>query len=88
MLLLALVGVPAEDIAADYELSAERLATRYATRGEPDQNPVIDAFLAERGTTGGELIVATLADLDIKAHLQLGDHHVTALRERVVSSGG
>ena len=53
MLLLALVGVAVEDIAADYALSAERLAARYAARGEPDQGPLVEAFLADRGTSGG-----------------------------------
>ena len=40
MLLLALAGVAVEDIAADYALSAERLAARCAARGEPDQGPL------------------------------------------------
>lgn len=40
MLLLALVGVAPEEIAADYELSAERLRARYAARGEEDQGPL------------------------------------------------
>ncbi len=39
MLVLALVGVAPEEIAADYALSAERLPARYAARGEEDQGP-------------------------------------------------
>ena len=65
MLLLRLVGVAVEDIAADYAMSAERLPARYAARGEPDQGPLLEAFLAERGTSAAELIVTTLRDLDI-----------------------
>lgn len=37
MRLLALAGVPAYVIAADYELSFERLPARYAARGEEDE---------------------------------------------------
>ncbi len=86
MLLLRLVGVAVEDIAADYALSAERLPARYAARGEPDQGPLLEAFLAERGTSAAELIVTTLRDLDIHAALQhagLTSRDVSALRLRL-----
>jgi protein tyrosine/serine phosphatase len=69
MLLLGLVGVEPEHIAADYALSAERLPARYAARGEPDQGPLLEAFLADRGTSAAELITATLRDIDIDATL-------------------
>ena len=38
MLVLALAGVPAEEIAADYMLSGERLPAKYAARGEPAED--------------------------------------------------
>ena len=87
MLLLALAGVAVEDIAADYALSAERLAARYAARGEPDQGPLVDAFLAHRGTSGAELIATLVRDLDVEgvlrdAGLTRGDVH--ALRQRLL----
>ena len=74
MLLLALVGVAPETIAADYELS-----------GPPDDD--VRAFLAERGTTAGELIVETLAGLDVEARLRaagLTDDHLVRLAGRLV----
>lgn len=89
MLLLALVGVAAEDIAADYALSTERLRARYAARGEDDQGPRLESFLAEQGTTAGEVIIAILAELDVETRLRdagLTDQDLTALRRRLVSS--
>ena len=87
MLLLALVGVAVEEIAADYGLSAERLTARYAARGEPDQGPPVEAFLADRGTSAAELITALLRDLDVEATLLdagLTSQDVSALRRRLL----
>jgi protein-tyrosine phosphatase len=87
MLLLALVGVTPEEIAADYALSAERLPARYAARGEQDQGPLLEAYLADLGTTAGELIVATLAGLDVETCLLeagLTGEDVAALRRRLL----
>jgi protein tyrosine/serine phosphatase len=87
MLVLALAGVTAQEIAADYELSAERLPARYAARGEQDQGPVLAGFLRERGTTAGQLIVETLAGLDIEARLLgagLTRADVSRLRRRLL----
>jgi protein-tyrosine phosphatase len=88
MLALALVGVAHDEIAADYALSGERLRARYAARGEPDQGPLLDSFLAERGTTARELVVATLAALDVETCLRDGgltDPQLAALRRRIVA---
>ena len=87
MLLLALVGVAVEEIVADYGLSAERLTVRYAARGEPDQGPLVEAFLADRGTSAVELITALLRDLDVEATLLdagLTSQDVSALRRRLL----
>lgn len=87
MLLLHLVSVPVEEIAADYAISAERLPARYAALGEPDQGPEIDAFLAERGTSAPELIADTLSSLEIADLLRAGgltDADVALLRERLL----
>jgi protein-tyrosine phosphatase len=88
MLLLALAGVSAHDIAADYALSRQRLAVRYAALGDVDEGPLLEAFLTQRGTTGEALIVETLADLDVESHLRdagltAGDE--AALRARLIS---
>ena len=89
MLLLAVAGVTPEEIAADYALSAERLPGRYAARGEPDQGPLLDGFLAERGTTAGEVILETLAGLDVEARLRdagLTGADVDAIRRRMLGA--
>ena len=86
MLLLGLAGVAAEEIAADYAMSARRLRARSAARGEPDQGPLLEAFLAERGTSAAELIVTMLRDLDIEAalrHAGLTSQDARALRRRL-----
>ncbi len=88
MLLLALVGVPAEAIAADYALSFERLPARYAARGEEDQGPALRSYLADRGTSAEALIVELLASLDIEALLGLRREDLAALRNRLLSVGG
>jgi protein tyrosine/serine phosphatase len=89
LLVLALAGVTPEAIAADYALSAERLPARYAARGEPDQGPLVDAFLADRGTTGAELVRDLAAALDAEAALRPGGltgADVTALRRRLLGA--
>lgn len=88
MLLLALMGARPEVVADDYAVSARRLPARYAALGEPDQEPELEAFLAERGTTARELIIETLRDFDVRARLRDGgltDEHVAALRGRLVA---
>jgi protein-tyrosine phosphatase len=86
MLLLALAGVAPAQVAADYALSADRLGARAAALGEEDPGPPLRAFLADRGTTAEETIVATLAELDVEARLRdarLTDEDVEALRRRL-----
>ena len=87
MLLLGLVGVAAEDIASDYALSAEWLTARYAARGEPDQGPLLEAFLGDRGTSAAEVITTMLRALDVEATLLdagLTSQDVSALRRRLL----
>jgi protein-tyrosine phosphatase len=89
MLVLAVVGVAPEDIAADYALSAERLRARYAARGEEDEGALLDAFLESQATSAREIIIATLAELDVEAHLRAGgltDGDLVALRARLLGS--
>jgi protein-tyrosine phosphatase len=88
LLVLALAGVPPGAIAADYALSAERLPARYAAHGEPDQGPLLAAYLAERGTTAPELVAELVAGLDVRARLRAGgltDAQLDAVRHRLVA---
>jgi protein-tyrosine phosphatase len=62
-LLLAVAGVGAEEIAADYALGAEHVA-------DQDQRTVIDAFLAERGSSAREAMLEAFASLDVPAYLR------------------
>ena len=87
MLLLALLRVVPQHIADDYQLSASRLAGWFAARGEPDYGPAFAAFLAARGTTARELVIATLAELDVEGQLLeagLEADGLTRLRERAL----
>jgi protein-tyrosine phosphatase len=72
MLVLALAGVAASAIAAEYALS---------------DGPEGAAYLAERGTTAARVIEEMLAGFDVEAALRAGgltDASLAALRERVV----
>jgi protein-tyrosine phosphatase len=89
MLVLSLCGVAPEQIATDYALSAERLPARYAARGEEDEGPRLEAFLADRGTTAPDLLVETLSEVDVEAVLCAGglrDEQISALRRRLVDA--
>jgi protein-tyrosine phosphatase len=88
MLVLALVGVEPQVIAADYGLSDERLRPLYLSRGEADEAPAIAEFLRGRGTTAGEVIGETLAALDVEALLLgagLDQTDLSALRSRLLA---
>jgi protein-tyrosine phosphatase len=89
MLLLALVGVPAAEISADYELSAARLAPMYAAAGREDEGVQLAAYLAGRGTSAAEVIATTLSSLDVEGTLKAGgltNEDLAALRERMLES--
>lgn len=87
LLLLALVGVEADDIASDYELSYERMRPFYPESGEDDP----EAFLMSRGTSARASILDLLASIDVEDHLRRGglrDEHLTALRGRLLEPDG
>jgi hypothetical protein len=89
MLLLALLGVPPQRIAEDYEHSAVRLAAAFAARGETDHGTELREFLAARGTSARELIIATLAQLDVERLLRdagLTREDLALLRARALGS--
>jgi hypothetical protein len=90
MLLLDLVGVAPEQIAADHALSMGRLGPLFAEWGEDDHAPQIEAYLKREGTTARAVIVSMLAELDAEAYLReagLGDGDFTALRARLLAEG-
>ncbi|OLZ46823.1 protein tyrosine phosphatase [Amycolatopsis keratiniphila subsp. nogabecina] len=70
LLLLALADVEPQAIAADYALSAEALKALFAAMGTADQEPLIQAVLADRGTTVEEAVMATLEGFDVEQYLR------------------
>jgi protein-tyrosine phosphatase len=73
MLLLALAGVAPEEIAADYALSGDDHAE----------------FLASRGTSSTDVILSTLAELDVEDYLLasgVSPEDLAALRARMLRS--
>jgi protein-tyrosine phosphatase len=87
LLLLALAGVPAEAIAADYELSNLHLPARWAALGEEDQRAEIARILTDRGTSARELLLDIVAGLDAHAYLRgagLSEAELDGLRKRLV----
>jgi protein-tyrosine phosphatase len=86
LVLLHLVGVEPEAIAADHSMSNERLVPAWADLGMADQTTVIEESIANRKTTARESILATLADLDAEQYLRnggLNDADINALRARL-----
>jgi protein tyrosine/serine phosphatase len=88
MLLLALAGVVAEDIAADYLRSAERLPALWTARGLPDQNAEVTELLTRAGTTAREAVLSALSGLDAADYLRsagVAAADLAALRARLVA---
>jgi protein-tyrosine phosphatase len=69
LLLLALADVEPRAIAADYTMSAGALKALFAAMGTADQEPTIQAVLADRGTTAEEAVIATLDGFDAEQYL-------------------
>lgn len=88
LVLLRLAGVAVDDIVAEHLMSHESLRPMFARLGKPDQQPIIEAVLAEHGTTPEEALRRTLAGFDAESHLRSGgltDDDVTALHDRLVA---
>ena len=88
MLALALAGVPAHHIAADYARSGPALKASFAARGAEDDGPRLASYLAEQGTTAQQVIEELLASTDVEQTLRAGGlepESITALRERLVT---
>jgi hypothetical protein len=91
MLLLAAAGVPAEEIASDYELSALSLPTLFAARGEEDEGPIVERILRREGTTAREAMLAALDGFDAPRYLRdsgLARAEAAALESRFVAARG
>jgi protein-tyrosine phosphatase len=83
LLLLALVGVSAADIADDWALSVDRLRPR-----EPDYQATLQAVLDREATTVPGTIAAALDRFDVAARLRDGGlthAEIDAVRLRLVA---
>jgi protein-tyrosine phosphatase len=73
LLLLLAVGAEPDDVVDDY-LEAIRLGPeRSANSGQPDMEPAIEAFLAERGTTSEAAFREAMAGIDLEALFDAAD---------------
>ena len=88
MVLLALVGVEPDVIAADYALSARRLPGLFARRGETDTRVDVDALAVAEGTSTPAMLRDVLDTVDLEPLLARGGldaADVAALRARLLS---
>ena len=89
LLVLALLGVAPETIAADYELSNTRLPPFWAERGMEDQRAAIRAVLDRHGTSARTALLDLLGSLDAAAGLRAGGlsaADLDALKDRLLSA--
>jgi protein-tyrosine phosphatase len=87
LLLLSVLGVEPEVIAADYERSAEPLRVFSEALGRPDDGPQIAALMARHGATVRDAILDTLDGFDACAYLLaagVSNADIAALRERAL----
>lgn len=86
LVLLTLLGVPAEDIAADHALSTERLQPGWEALGHADQGPLIEAILARENTTAHDALVDAVTSVNVKEYSQksgLREDDLDAVRTRL-----
>ncbi|MEU3272788.1 tyrosine-protein phosphatase [Saccharomonospora sp. NPDC006951] len=89
LLLLAVVGCSPETIAADYALSAQRLAPLWKQLGLGDQDGKIAQLLAARDTTVEHVIHNALSELDVEPFLLdngLGEARLDSLKARLLGA--
>jgi protein tyrosine/serine phosphatase len=85
---LTLVGVSAEEIATDYEMSTDGVRLIDAALGEPDQATEIAGILARKETSARALIFDLLETINLEEQLRRGglqEDTLEALRERFLS---
>ncbi|MEZ0069070.1 protein-tyrosine phosphatase [Streptacidiphilus sp. MAP12-20] len=86
--LLASLGVAAEDIAADYTRSGERLDPLLRARGREREVVAIDRLLADHGTTATSCVMQTVAWFRAESRQLLDAEELKALHERVTEPAG
>ena len=89
LVLLTLVGVSPEEIAADHALSAERLRLRSVHLGRVDEDIRAQELLRAANTSARAEILATLASFDPADYLRaagLGDDRLAAVRTRLLGA--
>ena len=88
MLLLSLVGVLHEEIAADYEMTAERLrSARAAGLGRVDDASVIETVLEREDASARDVLLDILGSVDVRAALKPGgltERQVQMLHRRLL----
>ncbi len=87
LVLLALVGVPAEEIVADHARSHEPLRLLSEAEGRDDDAPKIARLLAEHGRTAEDVFTSIIETADFPAQLSaagLCELEVRALRSRLL----
>ncbi len=85
-LLLAACGVPAGDIADDYEVAVRSMNERYRTQSAPRENPRSAEELSAWLQQARSHLLELLSTLDAEAYLRkagLGPGELTALRARL-----
>lgn len=88
LVLLASVGVSAQDIAEDYAISHQRRAELCAAAGLGDDTPKIQEFLAQHDATERGLVDEVVNGRDFAEYLRtsgLGDDGLATLRHRLVT---
>ena len=73
LLLLLAVGAEPDDVVDDYLESIRLGPERSANSGQPDMEPAIAAFLAERGTTSEQAFRDAMAGIDLDALFDAAD---------------
>ncbi|WP_165961008.1 tyrosine-protein phosphatase [Actinocrispum wychmicini] len=87
LILLALVDVEPEEIAADHGLSADRLRPAWAELNLDDQTATIERLIAAENTTARESILSAVAGLDPVKYLRnagLTSEDIDSLRARLI----
>lgn len=87
LLLLALAGVTAEAVVADYELTFGQLAPLHAALGLEPEDWDVREYLQSRGTTVRETISSLIRDLDVAEYLTaagVSGTDIDALRRRLL----
>ena len=84
LLVLAAAGVNAEQIASDYERSAQYLPALFEARGEPDEGPAVERILEREGTTARDALFRALDGFDARRYL--GDFGLTDAEARALEA--